>query len=133
MQICFSANWMILCLTLEILKIEHVYYVVGDINVDITASRQFVTAQRRINLFSSNFFIPIITKSTRVTNTSSTITDRIITNNMSHRISPIIIKTDLSDHYLIATRVLHNQFLNKIKSTKTFRRDLTNFSSDIYL
>ena len=108
-------------------------YVVGDINLDITASRRSVTVQRYINLLSSKFFFLIITKPTRVTDTSSTIIDLIVTNEMSHRISSMIIKTDLSDHCMIAARVLDHKFRHKIKSTKTFRRDLPNFSSELFI
>ena len=90
-------------------------------------------AQNYINLLSSKSYFPIITKPTRVTDTSSTIIDHIITNDMSHRLSPMIVKTDVRDHYIIAAMVFNDTLRHKIKSTKIFQRDLTNFSSELFI
>ena len=108
-------------------------YIQGDFNIDITACNQSFIAQNYINLLSSKGYFPIVTKPTRVTGTSSTIIDHIITNDMSHRLSPMIVKTDVSDHYIVAAVVFNDTFRHKIKSTKIFQRDLTNFSSELFI
>ena len=46
---------------------------------------------------------------------------------MSHRISFMVIKFNLSDHYMTAARVLDNKFRHEMKSTKTFRRDFNSY------
>ena len=49
-------------------------------------------------MLASNSFFPIISLPTRVTDTSATLIDHIITNDCKNSIFPGIIKTDLSDH-----------------------------------
>ena len=107
--------------------------ILGDFNVDITASSRSSMAQDYINLLSSKGYFPIITKPTCVADTSSTIIDHIITNVMSHRLSPMIVKTDVSDHYIVAAMVFNDTLQHKIKSTKIFQRDLTTFSSELFI
>ena len=55
-----------------------------------------------VNMLASNsFFFIIISLPTRVTDTSATLIDHIITNDCKNSIFAGIIKTDLSDHYPI--------------------------------
>jgi len=58
--------------------------------VTIAQQRRYVSCPQHFS---------IITKPTRVTDSSSTIIDHILTNNAIHTIIPGVIRTDLSDHY----------------------------------
>ena len=56
-------------------------YLVGDFNIDIASSSSASNfATDYINLLASNDYFPLVTLPTRVTETSSTVIDHIITN-----------------------------------------------------
>ena len=75
-------------------------------------------------------FFPIITKPTRVTETSATIIDHIITNDLTRRLFPIILKTDLTDHYLTAVVATINIKRKQCQSGKILRGDMSHFSTE---
>ena len=52
-------------------------------------------------MIESYGLLPLITKLTRVTETTSTVLDHILTNDVHHCILPGIIQYDLSDYYPI--------------------------------
>jgi len=67
------------------------YYILGDINIDLTPSHKLKTIRfNYTNLLSSNAALQLISKPIRVTNTFKTIIDHIITNNTSNIIHPCI-------------------------------------------
>ena len=70
-------------------------YLVGDFNIDIASTSSAPNfATDFINLLASNGYFPLVTLPTRVTETSSTVIDHIITNDHKHSIIPGIIKSD---------------------------------------
>ena len=73
-----------------------------------------------------------MTKPTRVAETSSTIIDHIITNDLTRRIFPMIIRTDLTDHYLTAVVAIENIKRTRSQTTKILRRDMSHFSSETF-
>ena len=81
---------------LEILNKENKEGVVmGDFNIDLL---QFSNDDFINNTFSQTF-VPVITKPTRVTHTSSTLIDHIYTNNVTSTSHSGIIITDMVDHF----------------------------------
>ena len=77
-------------------------------------------------------FFPVITKPTRVAETSSTIIDHIITNDLARRLFPMIIRTDLTDHYLTAVVAIENIECTQSQPMKILRRDMSHFSSETF-
>ena len=84
-----------------------------------------------INLIIRNDAAPIITIPTRVTATSSTLLDHIITNDMNQVISPAMIETDMSDHYPILCTVNKPRY-SIPKFTKKLYKDKSSFSADSF-
>ena len=57
------------------------------------------SAKDYLNILSSNAAFPLITKPTRITSTSLTLLDHIITNITQNTLLPGILRSDLSDHF----------------------------------
>ena len=107
-------------------------YILVDINIDISSANRTTAAQEYINVLSSKGFFPIITKPTRVAETSSTIIDHIITNDLTRRLFPMIIRTDLTDYYLTAVVAIENIERTQSQAMKNLRRDMSHFSSETF-
>ena len=76
----------------------------------------------------------MITKPTRVTETTSTIVDYILTNDVHHSILLGIIQYDLSNHYSIFCNVFDFSSENHEKfGLKQMVRDLTNFRKEGFI
>ena len=73
-----------------------------------------------------------ITKPIRVTNSSSTIIDHILTNDTKHSVLPGILCSDISDHNPIFCQInnFHSRGSNVL--SKIFYRDKSNFKADSY-
>ena len=77
------------------------FYILGDFNINLHHANRSHSATEYINTIISNRAVPLITKPTTVTDTSSTIIDHIITNNFKSNLYPAVIKVDITDHYPI--------------------------------
>ena len=99
-------------------------YLVGDFNIDIASTSSASNfATDYINLLASNGYFPLVTLPKRVTETSSTVIDHIITNDHKHSIIPGIIKSDLTDHYPIFCSIKLRSLPNKKSEPPMFQRD----------
>ena len=107
-------------------------YIFGDINIDISSPNRTTAVQEYINVLSCKGFFPVITKPTRVAETSSTIIDLIITNDLAHRLFPMIIRTDLTDHYVTAVVAIENIERTQSQPMKLLCRDMSHFSSKTF-
>ena len=68
-------------------------FLLGDFNLNVV--------KNFFNLVFQNRFLPLIQRPTRVTRTSATAIDHILTNTVSeNKIHPGIMKTDIRDHVL---------------------------------
>lgn len=76
-------------------------YVFGDFNLDVMKSNDNVS--EFINSMYAFSPFPLITKSTRVTNTSATLIDHIWSTQIEDNVSNVIIQTDITDHFLSLT------------------------------
>ena len=76
-------------------------YLLGDYNIDILNYASHVHTAQFVDMMSSNGFLPLITRPSRVTATSATLIDNIFTNDIgdiNHSIQGLFI-TDISDHF----------------------------------
>ena len=75
--------------------------------------------------------LPLITKPTRVSDSSATIIDHILTNDLEHSsILGIVETNEISDHYPILCQSQVNTDSKKEDSTVTFYRDKSKFDSN---
>ena len=117
------------CLT-DLSHSKHTYYVLGDFNIDTHPVNRTNYANNFINLLLSHGALPIITKPTRVTESSSTIIDHIITNDIAHILQPTVIKTEITDHYPILCAAQNFQHKGKTKLPNIYYRDKSKFNAE---
>ena len=110
---------------------KKVYYILGDFNINLMQENRSSFANEYINLIVSNGAVPVITIPTRVTATSATLLDHIITNNMDQVINPAVIEADITDHYPILCTV-HKPKYSTTKNSKMFYRDKSSFCADSF-
>ena len=101
-------------------------YAIGDMNYNLINHNKHSPTKTYYDIFSTASFKPLITKPTRITDTSATLIDHIWTNdlrntsiNKSH-----IILTDITDHLPCITVVKKSDF--HIKGYKTITKRLIN-------
>ena len=103
-----------------------------NINTSKNSSSKY--KQDYLNVLSSNCSTNIIDKPTRVTPTSATVLDHILTNENMHQVIPFVIDYDITDHYPVAALISRNLSTNRSKSVlsrsfATFNRD--KFNNDL--
>ena len=90
-------------------------YILGDVNLDIIKFNRSTLAQNYLDGLISKGFFPLISQATRVTDTSASIIDHIITNDLSHKLIPGIIRTDdISDHYMTYVIISNKNFMKDL-------------------
>jgi len=105
------------------------FYILDDLNVNVSClSSNHVSDY--LNMLAICDTFQIITKPTRVTDSSSTIIDHILTNDAIHPIIPGVIRTDLSDHY--STFCLINNCYAR-KKFPIYKRNMNYFSAENYI
>ena len=89
-------------------------YHLGDYNIDITQHSAHPSTSEFIDLNFAHSFFPIITKPTRITNSTASLIDNIFTNstNFANEFSGII-PSDISDHFPIFQFNLLKRPINK--------------------
>ena len=93
-----------------------------------TKSYYFILGDNYLNMLDSNSVASLINKPTRVTDTSSSTLDHILTNENRLRISPFVLNHVITDHYPVMVTVSQN--VTKCKTQPKFKRSLANFSAD---
>ena len=73
-------------------------YLIGDFNLDLFKANENQFINGFINQMFSSTFYPLISKPTRITNSSATLIDNIFVNNLDECHKCGILFTDLSDH-----------------------------------
>ena len=73
-------------------------YIMGDFNIDLLKDDIHRQTHDYLDLIYSNCLMPTILKPTRITKTSATIIDNILTNS-DNKISTGILVTDITDHF----------------------------------
>ena len=84
-------------------KENKMIYAMGDLNIDFLKSDVHKSTNSLLDVLYSYNVFPVITKPTRVTETSATLIDHILTNNFDINASHIqgILCSSISDHYAI--------------------------------
>ncbi|XP_033116597.1 uncharacterized protein LOC117116632, partial [Anneissia japonica] len=88
----------------QLLKGKHLI-LMGDFNIDLLKVDQNSKVNEFIDLCTSFSVLPLITKPTRVENSSATLIDNMFSNIQPFSESGIIV-TDVSDHFLVFTELL---------------------------
>ena len=111
---------------LDLLKNNKVF-LIGDINISTSASR-WNYAFDYFNVLASLGYFSLITLPTRVTNSSATIIDYIITNDHLHTLKPGVIRADLCDHYPIFCTI--SNIASKKTSQAAYQHNFAIFKPD---
>ena len=106
----------------DIQKENKYVFFMGDFNINVSKQvRGSKDMQDFANLLSSNSFLPLIDKSTRITGRSASLIDNIYTNCSLADCDSGILCTDFSDHFPIFC-FINNLPLNKSKYTLIKKR-----------
>ena len=79
--------------------------IMGDIDIDLSLNHHSLSQNDYLNTIKSNGFSSLITNPTRVTTTSQTIIDHILTNVHDSVLTPGVFYYKLADHYPIFCKV----------------------------
>ena len=94
--------------------------IMSDINIDLASQTNYVSDYNL--LLQSNFFFSLITKPARVTNSSKTIIDHVLTNDTDSILTPGVSTYSISDHYPIFCTISNPTFKTTKKNmTYSFR------------
>ena len=119
--------------TLELINKEgKMAYILGDYNLDLFKSKTHSPTLDFLNNLYSNYFYPIITVPTRVTEKSATLIDNILTNSGDKVLSSGTLCVDISDHFPVFQISLEEgkkekQFPGKTIYRKFSEKSITTF------
>ena len=116
----------------QLTKINQLFYILGDLNINIKTSNISLQAFKFLNITESNGAIHLSTKPTRVTAGSSSIIDHVITNDLVHKISPFVILSKLTDHYPIMCAITKITPSSDFKTKVSLYRDKKQFNSSSF-
>ena len=111
---------------------KRTFYILGDININLSESNSSIQANNYINTITSNGAFNIITKPTRVMPISAMLIDHVITNDITHTIVPSIILSDLTDHYPMSCSIKQFKSLKLLSSNVHYYRDRKNFCLEMF-
>ena len=97
-------------------------YFLGDYNINILNYESHAQTAQFVDMMSSNVFLPLITRPSRVTATSATLIDNIFTNDIGdiNNSVQVLFITDISDHFPVFH--IARQMEIKEKDTYIFKR-----------
>ena len=108
-------------------------FVLGDMNININKSKMLTHAVGYTNILKSYSFFQLIDKPTRLTDSSQSIIDHIITNDHNLHIAPAVIEYgDLSDHYPVFVSIDKPKSCNATPTEQIVFRNQRNFQADQY-
>ena len=100
-------------------------FIVGDLNINSLDYESNEPVKNLFNFVFQNGFLPLIQRATRVTKTTATAIDHIITDAIfKNEMTSGIIKTDITDHFPIFT-ILEKYNKNPPEKTKLMKCDFT--------
>ena len=113
-------------------------YITGDLNLNTGTNSNSQHKSSFFNTINSNGVYSLINKPTRLSRSSSSTIDHILTNDTSNVILPCIILHDLTDHFPIAC-IIENRSFTKVKNkkanslSKCIYKDFFYFDTDLFL
>ena len=99
-------------------------FLMGDFNINLLNHEHNNLSQEFLETLLSASFLPLISKPTRVTNSSTSLIDNIFSNVIPHPDSYIVL-SDITDHYPIVTHYTLSQSINN-NDPRLFRRKVNN-------
>ena len=96
----------------------------GDINIDLNSDPERSSLSDYFLLLQSNGFVSLISKPTRVTNTSSTIIDHILINDSVLSLSSGVLTYTISDHYPICCTISNPFFKTSKKNHNMYGKHI---------
>ena len=107
-------------------------FLLGDFNLNASDYDTNKEVKDFFNLVFQNGFLSLVQRPTRVTRTSATVIDHILTNRvLENKIQSGIIKTDISDHFPIFTVFKTNETWS-LEKTKFIKRDISSENIDTF-
>ena len=108
------------------------FYILGDINININKGAfESSQAKNYTNATTSSGAISVVTLPTRVTNNSSTVIDHIITNDLNHHVTPRVIRSSMTNHYVVACKISKFKASRKQVASPLYR-DKSKFNNNVY-
>ena len=105
-------------------------YILGDINLNLNSTNLSSSPSDYLRMLQSHAYFSLITKPTRVTVSSQTVIDHILTNDCRSLITPGVFSYKISDHSPIFVSITHSN-LNKTNSNaKYFYRNIISKNDD---
>ena len=111
------------------------YFILGNMNINTLNNYSSKCTQDYLNMLSSNCTVNLIDKPSRVTPSSGTIIDHILTNDSKHHIIPLVFDYDITDHYPVAALIDRNLAPKRSESilVRSFTKsDCSNFNNDLF-
>ena len=115
-----------------ILSLEKPFYCLGEFNINLLNIYARDEIRRYANMLLGCNCRCLIDVPTRVTETSKTLIDHVITNDKQRAVTTGVLISDLSDYYEVFAIISHIDIKNKI-SNQVFIRDMTQFILDDFL
>ena len=106
------------------------FYILSDMNINLLGSDS--VSNEFINMLFSYSAIPLIDKPTRVSASSATLLNLIVTNDTCRKINPGIIRTDIFEHFPVFCAVTDKLTSKNQRANETFYRDMKQFCADDY-
>ncbi|XP_063968654.1 uncharacterized protein LOC135157353 [Lytechinus pictus] len=121
---------------LKLDRLKHDYVILGDINCDMLATRCSWQTKHLQELMDTMGLAQVINSPTRVTATTSTLVDLILTNNKTKIRNVKVVPISLSDHYMICCiwgkQSQHKDDAHKYKLSRNIGKiNMTRYDEDI--
>ena len=107
------------------------FYILGDFNINLLSTKFADPSSEYLNMLWSNSTFQLINKPTRVTKQSTTIIDHILTNDTTNVIYPLILLSDITDHY--PTACIISSVAGKKYVPSHYYREFKHFNKDDFL
>ena len=108
-------------------------YLFGDININIYNNQSNSISDEYLSMLASNGLFQLITKPTRVTDTSASLIDHIFASSLSNLVCPGIILNDISDHFMTYCAISLRAKPQSTEQIKYLVRDINNLKIDDFL
>ena len=107
----------------------------GDVNINLDSDINVPYLADYSHIIQSNAFLSLIDQSTRITSSSQTVIDHILTNDSVSTLTPSVIRYKLADHYPTFCIISNFKYPQK-ESLFTFRKlasvNQNNFCNDLF-
>ena len=117
----------------QLLDEKKTFYILGDISININKRTSQVV--NYLNATESNGAIQLIAKPIRVTDSTATVIDHIITNDKIHklRVCSYVLPAKLTDHYPIMCLIDNLKIIKNNTKNVSLHRDRKSFNSQNFL